>query len=64
MPALKGNRYGEKYWIRPIGEEEFAMVGVRLPKSQIAALDAMLQPGQVRSDLLREAVTYYLNSHL
>jgi hypothetical protein len=36
MPAPKGNRYGEKYWIRPIGEEEFAMVGVRLPKSQIA----------------------------
>jgi len=39
------------------------MVGVRLPKSQIAKLDSMLQPGEVRSDLLREAIAYYLEAH-
>ena len=43
-----------------MSDEGFVTVSVRLPKSHVAKLDSMVRPGQVRSDLLRQAIAYYL----
>lgn len=57
---LKGNRNGEKAWVEKKGEERLVMVNFRIPESHRAKIESMLQPGQSKSELLREAIAYYL----
>jgi hypothetical protein len=40
---------------KPPGEK-FVMAGLRLPPAELAKIDAMVQPGQTRNDVLRELV--------
>lgn len=60
MGAPKGNRNGASAWQKPISDEKTFQLSVRVPLSVVEMVDQQLQPGQIRSDWLREAIALKL----
>lgn len=57
MAAPKGNKNGSSAWFKQLTEEPTVQLGVRVPKSEVDVIDALLEPGQSRSEWLRDAIT-------